>query len=332
MMLKITILCALFTALGADFLRTPYYGTTYESCSANGDCRNGWSCLNLNGKQKCSENGSGCRCYPEKFRPCKDKKECPFGERCDRRKGDPLHCYSEDYAAVRFEIMSVRSPSASAKCEPRSGDPQDTGFKADSVLSYGRCRLSKDCKGDRECHNSGQEQTHYGDCCSEESSSCYCVHPEPTFCMSESDCESGESCVGSRVAPPRCMDTKVRDNVGSQEFETGALCIDAEALSHLQAHELVFEKHQLAHVLCDDTGSCATPGHIVVYNDKSMMMRTYCDIVSCRSEVKRVNSPSWRKGMRIASKSEGLEYTTFAARWGTRAEEHVLNAAIRVGL
>ena len=328
MLLKITILYVLFTALGANVLRTSYFGTTYERCETKADCRNGWSCLKTNGKQECPVTDTNflCRCYPEEFQPCKNKSECPFGEICARYLQEPFHCASEDSFYDFRSPDDDPDPSPIPKCQPTSEDPSSTGFKADSVLSYGRCRLSKDCKGDRECFS------HSGGCCSNSARSCYCTDPEPTFCKSDSDCDSGESCVGSRVAPPRCMDTTVRDNIGSEEFQSGSVCIDIDALSQFHPQELVFHKHQLAHVLCDSAGSCATPGHIVVYNDKSMMMRSYCDIVSCRSEVKRVNSPSWKKGMRIDSRSEGLQYTAFAARWGTKAEEHVLNAVIRVGM
>lgn len=114
--------------------------------------------------------------------------------------------------------------------------------------------------------------------------------------------------------------------------EEEAVCIDANALKHLKSGDLVFKKHAWASVLCDSSGSCATRGHIVVYNGTSMMMKSYCLMVGCNQSLKYVNSPRYRRGVRIKSKSEGLEFTAFAARYETLAEETVLSAAIRIGL
>lgn len=63
-----------------------------------------------------------------------------------------------------------------------------------------------------------------------------------------------------------------------------------------------------------------------------MMMRSSCAKVECRRSNMQVNSPRFRWGRGVASKTDGLEYTSFAASYGTKAEEAVLAAAIRVGL
>ena len=110
------------------------------------------------------------------------------------------------------------------------------------------------------------------------------------------------------------------------------VCVDAKALAHLDTNNLVFPQHPVSRVLCDHSGSCATPGHIVQYNGQAMMMSTYCEGVGCVERMMEVNSPRYQRGMRVGSKTEGLEYTVFAARYGTRGEEAVLVAAVRVGL
>lgn len=110
-------------------------------------------------------------------------------------------------------------------------------------------------------------------------------------------------------------------------------CIDAEALTHFESHHLVYPRHQVRPVLCDSHGSCATPGHIVVYQEKAMMMASYCEIVSCSENVIPVNSPRFMKRrLRIASRTDGLQFTAFAAKYQTVAEEIALSAAVRIGL
>jgi len=61
-------------------------------------------------------------------------------------------------------------------------------------------------------------------------------------------------------------------------------------------------------------------------------MSKYCEMVACEDKVMQVNSPRYSKGMRVQSKTDGLQYTVFAARYGTRAEQAVMAAAVRVGL
>lgn len=111
------------------------------------------------------------------------------------------------------------------------------------------------------------------------------------------------------------------------------ICIDAEALSHLPAHELVFDEHRRTAVLCDRNGSCATPGHVVVYQQRPMLMKSYCDMVAtCKRTVKFVNSPKFKRALRISSRTDDLHYTALAARYETRAEELVLTTILRMGV
>lgn len=109
-------------------------------------------------------------------------------------------------------------------------------------------------------------------------------------------------------------------------------CIDASALSGLDSRELVFKNHVMKRVLCDAYGSCATAGHMVAYKGIGMMMKSYCTIVSCVEDTLEVNSPKLRRGIRIASKTEDLHFTAFAARYETQIEEMAMATAVRVGL
>lgn len=108
--------------------------------------------------------------------------------------------------------------------------------------------------------------------------------------------------------------------------------VDAAALAHLPPEQLVFDEHALAHVLCDRFGSCATPGHMVDYCGAVMKMATYCRAAGCARRVTRVNSPRYRQQLRVASRTDGLLYTAFAARYETRGEELALATLSRIGL
>lgn len=115
-------------------------------------------------------------------------------------------------------------------------------------------------------------------------------------------------------------------------FESN-VCIDASLLSSFPSHRLVFPRHHQAYVLCDQHGSCATPGHVVVMNGVPMMMRTYCTRFSnCRRRIALVNSPRFKRALRIDSKTDGLVLTPFAAQYETSLEEHVLSTIIRLGM
>lgn len=124
-----------------------------------------------------------------------------------------------------------------------------------------------------------------------------------------------------------------KDDEEMSEESEERTCVEALALGHMSPQELVYEKHMMAHVLCDVNGSCATPGHIIVFNEAPMMMRTYCELLGgCEKKISKVNSPRYRKAMRVPSRTEGLEYTAFASRYGTVAEEAVIRFAVHVGL
>lgn len=120
---------------------------------------------------------------------------------------------------------------------------------------------------------------------------------------------------------------------GDSSPEENEVCIDASALEHLSSDELVYKEHRRSAVLCDINGSCATPGHMVTYKTKFMMMSSYCSqIGGCTKRVMSVNSPRHRRALKIASQTNDLEYTSLAAKYVTAAEEHVLKTLLRVGL
>lgn len=112
----------------------------------------------------------------------------------------------------------------------------------------------------------------------------------------------------------------------------GGVCVDARILRHLKQEELVLQRHVRARVLCDPDDNCATDGHMVMYRGQAMMMRTYCQRISCVERVMYVNSPRYRRGIRLASNTKDLQFTAFAAKYSSTAEETILSMATRIGM
>lgn len=108
----------------------------------------------------------------------------------------------------------------------------------------------------------------------------------------------------------------------------GGGCVDVRAL---EGRPLVYARHRRRVVLCDSGESCATPGHVVVWKGTAMMMKSYCALVRCQRSVIWVNSPTYARGLRVASRTGGLEYTAFAAKYETTVEERALAVAVRAG-
>lgn len=124
------------------------------------------------------------------------------------------------------------------------------------------------------------------------------------------------------------------EDTKEKEKESSGQCIDANLLQHLAIPQRVYKEHVRALVLCDPEGSCATPGHMVVYKGDVTMMSDYCARrrKSCVSRTLLVNSPRFRKALRVPSRTDGLEFTALAARFESRVEAQALSFAIRLGL
>lgn len=70
------------------------------------------------------------------------------------------------------------------------------------------------------------------------------------------------------------------------------------SLTSLDPSKLVFSEHKKAGVLCDSTDNCATPGQMVEYEARAMMMRHYCkEVGHCMKRVKLVNSIKMTAGL-----------------------------------
>lgn len=158
----------------------------------------------------------------------------------------------------------------------------------------------------------------------------------PSPSLSESSAQSSHSAIASPSVTSPVDETSPGGETAvspSLTMETESeVCVDVDALSHLRPSELVYNRPRRAIVLCDKFGSCATPGHVIMWQESAMLMHTYCKShTRCVRAIKYVNSPRLKRLVRIPSHTKGLLYTPLAARFVSRLEESLLRGLIRFG-
>ncbi|KAI0564610.1 hypothetical protein FGB62_25g144 [Gracilaria domingensis] len=183
------------------------------------------------------------------------------------------------------------------------------------------------CQDDSQCPDGGE---------------CVQVSDASSFCASSLRTEELLPELSPEISPEQFPEASEPGEPGTVEssfespFESEqpdeAVCIAAKSLSHMNREQLLYAKHYRARVLCDRQGSCATPGHMVLYKDRPMMMSSYCSQVPCRFDIMPVNSPKYQRKLRIPSATGDLTFLAFAARHGTKTEETLLRTATRIGL
>lgn len=117
----------------------------------------------------------------------------------------------------------------------------------------------------------------------------------------------------------------------NDENSNSDACIAVESI-RIPREMFVNSRHVPARVLCDENRSCATKGHIVQFRGKPMMMQTYCLKVGCSDALMYVNTPRYTSYNKFPSKTKGLLFTTFAARYNSLIEEFLLRIAVHMGL
>ncbi|KAI0558805.1 hypothetical protein FGB62_185g02 [Gracilaria domingensis] len=309
-------------------------GLNGDSCEASSDCKEPRRCLDNFALAKevavpCPETSLGCTCV--RLQVCVSTNECPEGESCALLVPGIAFCVSN----MLIDEAGVQPVPALAG----DNEPSISGLNGDVCFS------NSDCRGSRECL--GLELTEFVPC-SSRFLSCVCFDFTRIFCVTDDDCDDGEGCqqVGGRngCLSKRIDFTQITQLLngdrpvdlsslasGATETEEG-VCIALHSLQHLRQDELLYEKPRLAKVLCDSSNSCATPGHMVSYNEEVMMMKTYCERRGCTRKVMYVNSPRFRRALRIDSNTNSLSFTAVASRYELVAEERILSLGVRLGL
>lgn len=140
---------------------------------------------------------------------------------------------------------------------------------------------------------------------------------------------------GDGVYPDEESDPVVEDNDPQPSSNsTTNICIAIDSLKHLPGIKYVFKSAKRAVVLCDNSETCATPSHIVIYKGQVLTMKDYCGFVDggCTRKVKLVNSPKMESGLRLLSRQKHLVFTAFAAQFNTRIEKLFFKGIVKLGL
>ena len=319
-------------------------GLTFDSCVSQDECTDPRLCLP-------SVPGQTAYCAPLPLVSCTSTDDCDDGETC-ADAGQDVVCVSD--AVVQVNLRDADADSDEEATKQGEEDTIASAGEGDTIASAGEgdsgsassagvtgdpCQASANCAGSRICLDVPN-----GGLC-DGGDQCRCI---PTtslaMCDDDSDCDEGEACfdideiqdvleditgIDLPSIPSDAVEFKLCISRAARE---DAVCIASHSLGHISREELVFEKDTIAHVLCDLNGSCATPGHMVRYKGRGMMMKSYCQLTSCVRKVMKVNSPRYRRGLTVPSHSDDLVFTALAARFQSRAEEGVLSAAVRIGL
>lgn len=285
----------------------PSNGWASDSCQANSDCRGDLVCQHYLERGGSCEGRDMCVCkYRKSGDLCNSTATCGDGEVCvvviDSMKPKSGSCVSIEVMRLDFysgtyvefnngQMSPLKLPTPGGN--PPSQTPSVTSSESSSITSAPTDSPTP----------SASELT--------------VVSLQPTETAEMPPLGTDPAGEPSESTPP----------------DDNAVCVDSAALAHLDVNDLVFKNHRRAAVLCDAQSACATPGHIVLWHNEPMMMRTYCQQagVQCTHSVRMVNSPRLRKKLRLFSRTDGLIFTAFAARYATRVEEHVVSHVFRLG-
>lgn len=204
--------------------------------------------------------------------------------------------------------------------------------------SGAECGTSSQCVSPRKCYDTD------GFICSSSSEFCACAAENYILCDSSTDCldydvcsflNDYNFCIGCNVVPFLEGVTPLDDGncAPSDENDNSNVCIAVDVLNLFDREELLFKSHKRATVFCDQYENCATPGHMVLHQEKAMMMSSYClqHSVRCNRRIKLVNSPRMKPGLRITSRHPDLQFTALAASKQTFLEQAVLKTLLYAG-
>lgn len=325
-----------------------------DACRYDWDCASPRRCHHVSDTYRYGECAGREPCVCERIlpMPCEISADCDDGETCAKIIGSNVgsFCVAASVVTADRFLQAVGAESVE--------DPEENPVSTSSGLTGDDCKTNDDCIEPRICRHI----TEAGGLLCKGRRGCTCELVLEVQCEKSSECVKGEQCVEimqdvrpSRNGTCRSEDAVENDRLSryilyvpptptpsptpepiepdEQRRETEPVCIDASAIDHLPQAEKVFETHRRATVLCDSSMSCATRGHVVVWRDQPMMMQTYCERVGgCQRKIIAVNSPKMKRGLRIPSRTNGLMFTAFAARFASRWEERVLTSLVHIGL
>lgn len=305
--------------------RPSVYGFTFDPCFYHKDCIGGRLCIRGDMEAACS-GAANCFCLAEATQLCNSCKECEFypNESCVKQVEDTHNeglCASTYtvYEGILVEIGCNTYPNVTP-LPPDAGSDSRNPTNGSDTYAPGTSPSAVPATPIPSQSSSPLPS---------DSSSPSPAAPAPA---SGSE-EEGNSSASSSTTPGATPGSgSTVQNSGDNSPSDS--CFDAHAMQHMSMSQLVFPSHRLAGVLCDAYGSCATPSHMVIYQNLPMTMLRYCSMVHgrCSKRVIHVNSPRYLRALRVESSTPELYYTAFAAKYGTAFEERALRMAVRAGL
>lgn len=348
------MLTAFLRALNAQSSTFKYCGKGTDFHSCVGGCKR---LLNDGTTELCDENHSSqpCFCF-DNSNSCSSSLDCSSSEACIKLLPNVDKSYCAPCDAVPYRSPPPIFVDSNHSCTALS--PVPTPYEAPVIDDdlFLDCESSTDCVD--ECDHLQKYELEY----CHESNECFCF--TSNWCFSSDECPFGAMCVkivedtesfycvscGAffRLLPsPIPADTNhgceggiysdlyVPTTPYPTDYVLNRVCVAAKHVDNMPKSDLVYSSNQRAYVLCDSYGSCATPGHMVLFDEIPMMMKTYCNtkvIQPCVRRIMLVNSPRMAPKLRLSSDSPGLQLTALAAQYETLFEERVLRLLLRNGL
>lgn len=328
-------------------------GLSFYPCINETTCKGERRCLSESESstpQLCN-NGELCACHPTIPQVCTSSDICTLGEVC-AIAGPFQLCISADVVAAMSDLVPTEPipgvprpsfetsprPQTSAVPPPRD-DPTTSPHEREPSESFERPPPSHSVRPSlsqtiaQPSPSAEASATTQFTPSPSETQALVSATPNPSATYVPAEQSPSVSSTPQVTSSSHSVTSPSPSASSSVSSSSNKGCVDSRALSHFSKEELVFAEHRVARVLCDQNGSCATAGHMVMWEGAAMMMQTYCKVEGgCREEQMLVNSPRMAVKLRVRSKTEGLQYTAFAARFATGTEEMFLRALVRVGL
>ncbi|KAI0558998.1 hypothetical protein FGB62_172g02 [Gracilaria domingensis] len=264
------------------------------------------------------------------FSPCVDQSQCLPNRQCLALVSvtAPERCTSGKYCACVPRGEGSWRCSADGSCdEHETCMPMPEIFPPDRVcVDNSQIETVRDllyCDDESVCEPSGRT------CVVLEDGLGFCAAPLPS--ASDQIVDNEEPDMGPS-AEEELEENGSSDATAAEEAPSSTACIAAHHLdAHRKQNALLYSNDVNAYVLCDPDNNCATDGHMVLFEGRAMMMKSYCMNVRCERMLMKVNSLRWSRAATVASHREGLVFTAFSARFATRVEEAALTAVMRLG-
>lgn len=308
-----------------------------RECSSSAECPDGERCFVLH-----SDDSQGEHAFCWTCRLSTSNANSYLDENPSNCKNVWLGGYTGDICSTAYyECAGERT------CQEllEDGSPDRCSFTTKPCFCWPQnlkaCSSSQECANGERCAKDGKGVTACFSCGRVEADDTFTAIDKDAICTTPSPTITATPSPTPTVSPTPSASLVIASDNESVPSSPAPLfspapipaCIAVVHLLRVEVRDLIFRDHIRAAVLCDRRDSCATPGHMVIYNHVPMSMHSYCSrYTKCIRRIALVNNPRMRRGFRLASNTDGLQFTVFSARHETRLEESLLRLAISFGM